>query len=359
MKKYNFSAGPSILPQYTVEKTAENILDFGGIGLSVMEVSHRSKEFVAVMEEAQQLFKELLDIPEGYSVLFLGGGASMQFAMVPYNLMNKKAAYLNTGTWAKKAIKEAKLFGEVEIVASSEDKNFTYYPKGYSIPEDADYFHITTNNTIYGTEIREDIDSPVPLVADMSSDIFSRPVDVSKYAIIYGGAQKNLGPAGATFVIIKNDILGKVDRTIPTMLNYQTHIDKGSMFNTPPVLPVFASLMTLRWLKENGGVAAMEKRNIEKAKILYDEIERNKLFKGTVNPEDRSLMNVCFVMNDEYQDLEGDFLKYATDRGVSGIKGHRSVGGFRASIYNAMPKSSVQALIYIMQQFENEKIGNH
>jgi phosphoserine aminotransferase len=357
MKKYNFSAGPSILPQYTIEKTAENILDFGGIGLSVMEVSHRSKEFVAVMDEAQQLFKELLNIPAGYSVLFLGGGASMQFAMIPFNLLNTKAAYLDTGAWANKAIKEAKLFGEVEVLASSKDKTYSYYPKGYEIPADVDYFHITTNNTIYGTEIHQDIDSPVPLVADMSSDIFSRPVDVSKYAMIYGGAQKNLGPAGATFVIIKDDILGKVDRTIPTMLNYQTHIDKGSMFNTPPVLPVFASLMTLRWLKENGGIESMYKKNVDKAKVLYDEIDRNKLFVGNVVNEDRSLMNVTFVMNEEYKEWEADFLKYATDRGVSGIKGHRSVGGFRASIYNAMPASSVQALVDIMQAFENEKLS--
>jgi len=357
MKKYNFSAGPSILPQYTIEKTSENILDFGGIGLSVMEVSHRSKEFVAVMDEAQQLFKELLNIPKGYSVLFLGGGASMQFAMIAFNLLNKKAAYLDTGTWANKAIKEAKLFGEVEVLASSKDKNYSYFPKGYEIPTDVDYFHITTNNTIFGTEIHEDMDSPVPLIADMSSDIFSRPVDVSKYAMIYGGAQKNLGPAGATFVIIKDDILGKVDRTIPTMLNYQTHIDKGSMFNTPPVLPIFASLMTLRWLKENGGIEAMYKKNLDKANVLYDEIDRNKLFVGNVNKEDRSLMNVTFVMSEEYKDLEANFLKYATDRGVSGIKGHRSVGGFRASIYNAMPASSVKALVDIMQAFENDKLS--
>ncbi|HPE43772.1 MAG TPA: 3-phosphoserine/phosphohydroxythreonine transaminase, partial [Bacteroidales bacterium] len=293
MKKHNFYAGPSILPQYTIENTANALHDFAGMGLSLMEISHRSKQFIAVVEEAQALFKELLNIPEGYSVIFLGGGASTQFCMVPYNLFGKKAAYLNTGAWAKKAIKEAKIFGEVAVVATSEDKNFNYIPKGYTIPKDADYFHITTNNTIFGTEILHDIDSPVPLVADMSSDIFSRPVDVSKYAIIYGGAQKNLAPAGVTFAIVKHDVLGKVDRAIPTMLKYQTHIDKESMFNTPPVVPIFAALQTLKWLKQKGGVAEMEKINIEKSGKLYAEIDRNKLFKATVpDPADRSRMNV-------------------------------------------------------------------
>ncbi len=353
MKKHNFYAGPSILPDVTLEKTAEAVMDFAGTGISIMSISHRSKEFVAVMEEAQQLFKELLNIPAGYSVLFLGGGASTQFAMIPYNLLNKKAAYLNTGAWSKKAIKEAKLFGDVDVVASSEDKNFTYIPSGFTIPEDADYFHVTTNNTIYGTEIKHDIDSPIPLVADMSSDIFSRPVDVSKYAIIYGGAQKNLAPAGVTFVIIKDDILGKVDRAIPTMLNYKTHIDKGSMFNTPPVLPVFAALQTLRWLKKLGGVQEMNRINVKKAVMLYDEIERNSMFKGTVeNKDDRSIMNVCFVMNDGFKDKEKDFLDFATGKGMVGVKGHRSVGGFRASLYNALPMESVKALIACMQEFE-------
>ena len=353
MKKHNFYAGPSILPQYTIEKTIEGIKDFSGTGLSILEVSHRSKEFVAVMEEAQQLFKELLNIPEGYSVLFLQGGASTQFAMIPFNLLGKKAAYLDTGTWSTKAIKEAKGFGEVEVVASSKDKGYNYIPKDFSIPADADYFHITTNNTIAGTEIKFDMDSPVPLVADMSSDIFSRPVDVSKYAMIYGGAQKNLGPAGATFVIIKNDILGKVDRHIPTMLNYQTHIDKGSMFNTPPVLAVFSALQTLKWLKENGGVKAAQKRNEEKAKLLYDEIDRNKLFSAVVPAEeDRSLMNITFVMNDAYKKHEQDFLDFTAQRGIVGIKGHRSVGGFRASTYNALPKESVEVLVKAMQDFE-------
>jgi phosphoserine aminotransferase len=298
----------------------------------------------------------LLNIPEGYSVLFLGGGASTQFAMVPYNLLKTKAAYLNTGAWAKKAIKEAGFFGEVDVVASSEDATFNYIPKDYKVPGDADYFHITTNNTIYGTEIKEDIDCSIPLIADMSSDIFSRKVDISKYAIIYGGAQKNLAPAGVTFVIIKEDILGKVDRAIPTPMDYRTHIDKGSMFNTPPVLPIFAALQTLQWLKDMGGVEAMNKINVEKAALLYDEIERNKLFKGTIaNKEDRSVMNVCWVMEDAYAEYEKDFLEFATGKGMIGIKGHRSVGGFRASTYNAMPKESIVALISVMQEFEAAK----
>jgi len=357
MKKHNFSAGPSILPQFTIEKTAEAIKDFAGTGLSVMEVSHRGKEFVAVMDEAQALFRELLNIPEDYSVLFLGGGASLQFCMVPYNLMSKKAAYLNTGAWAAKAQKEAKFFGEVVEVASSKDTVYNYIPKGYEIPADADYFHFTSNNTIYGTQIRKDFDLDIPVVCDMSSDIFSRQIDVSKYGLIYGGAQKNLAPAGVAFVIVKNDLLGKVDRPIPTMLNYQTHIDNGSMFNTPPVVPVFAALQTLKWLKINGGIATMEKINEEKAALLYDEIDRNPLFKGTVlNKEDRSLMNVCFIMNDGYEALEKDFMDFATSKGMSGIKGHRSVGGFRASIYNAMPKESIQALIDCMQEFEKSHV---
>jgi len=353
MKKHNFYAGPSILPEFTKEKTAEAAMNFAGTGLSVMEVSHRSKEFVAVMDEAQALVKELLQVPDGYSVLFLQGGASTQFLMVPYNLMNKKAAYLNTGSWSSKAIKEAKLFGDVVEVASSKDANFNYIPKGYEVPADAEYFHYTSNNTIYGTEILTEPAVGMPLVADMSSDIFSRPMDVSKYAVIYAGAQKNLGPSGATLVIVKEDALGKVDRPIPTMLNYNTHIDKGSMFNTPATLPVFACLQTLKWLKGNGGVAAMEKINIEKASILYDEMDRNKLFTPTVtDPADRSRMNVTFVMTPEYAELEKDFLEFATGKGMIGIKGHRSVGGFRASIYNAMPVESVKALVATMQEFE-------
>ena len=354
MKKHNFYAGPSILSEYTIKNTADAVLDFAGTGLSLLEVSHRSKEFVAVMDEARALVKELLDVPQGYDVIFVGGGASMQFCMVPYNILKTKAAYLETGTWAEKAIKEAKWFGEVEVVASSKDANFSYIPKNYTVPEDVDYFHFTSNNTIFGTEMRFDPDVKVPLVADMSSDIFSRPVDVSKYAVIYAGAQKNLAPAGVTVAIVREDALGKVDRPIPTMLNYATHIKKESMFNTPPVLPVYAALQTLKYYKQLGGIKVIEKMNLEKAAILYDEIDRNKLFVGTAKPEDRSVMNVCFVMKDEYKELEADFVKFATERGMVGIKGHRSVGGFRASIYNAMPKSSVEALIAVMQEFERQ-----
>ena len=353
MKKHNFCAGPSILPREVIEQTAQAVLDFNGSGLSILEISHRSKDFQAVIDEAVALFKEILNIPEGYSVLFLGGGASMQFCMVPYNFLEKKAAYLNTGVWAKKALKEAKAFGEAVEVASSADATFNYIPKGYAIPEDADYFHVTSNNTIYGTEIRQDLDSPIPMIADMSSDIFSRPVDISKYICIYGGAQKNLAPAGATFVIVKDEALNKVSRYIPTMLNYQTHIEGGSMFNTPPVLPIYSAMLTLRWIKANGGVEEMQRRAKERAELLYGEIDRNKMFRATVaDPEDRSYMNICFVMNDEYKDLEADFMKFATERGMVGIKGHRSVGGFRASCYNAMPLESVQALVDCMQEFE-------
>ena len=356
MKKHNFYAGPAILPEFTIHNVIEATRDFAGTGLSIMEISHRSKEFTAVMEQAQSLFKELLNIPEEYHVLFLGGGASTQFTVIPMNLMQNKSAYLNTGAWASKAIKEAGLYGEVEVVASSEDKGFTYVPKGYSIPENADYFHITTNNTIFGTELKEDMDSPIPLVADMSSDILSRPVDVSKYALIYGGAQKNLAPAGVTFVIIREDILGKVDRKIPTIFDYRTQISKNSMFNTPPVLPVYAALQTLIWVKDSGGVEAMQKRNHEKASLLYAEIERNKLFQPTISAEeDRSVMNVCWVMNPTYAALEKPFLDFATEHGMIGVKGHRSVGGFRASLYNALPLESVKALIEVMQEYESEK----
>ena len=352
MKKYNFNAGPSILPSEVITATAEACLEFNNSGLSLMEISHRSKDFQPVMDEAEALMKELLDIPEGYKVLFLGGGASLEFCMVPYNLLEKKAAYLNTGTWAKKAMKEAKLFGEVVEVASSAADNYTYIPKNFTVPADADYFHITTNNTIYGTEIRKELDSPVQMVADMSSDILSRPVDVSKYAIIYGGAQKNLSMAGVTFVIVKEDALGKVSRQIPTMLDYRTHVEKGSMFNTPPVVPVFTALQTMKWIKAQGGVKVMDARAKERAEILYSEIDRNKLFRGTVAEEDRSLMNICFVMNDEYKELEADFMKFATDKGMVGIKGHRSVGGFRASCYNAMSVEGVKALVEAMKEFE-------
>ncbi len=355
MKKHNFYAGPSILSREVIEKTAQAVLDFNHSGLSVLEISHRSKDFQAVVDEAIELFKEILSIPEGYSVLFLGSGASMQFCMVPYNLLEKKAAYLNTGTWANKAMKEAFGFGEVVEIASSKDANYNYIPKSYEIPADADYLHITTNNTIFGTEILTDIDSPIPLVADMSSDIFSRPIDVSKYAIIYGGAQKNLAPAGLAFVIVKDEILGKVSRHIPSMLDYRVHIKNGSMFNTPPVLPIYSALETLRWIKSLGGLEEMEKRNIAKAALLYGAIDKSKLFVGTAAKEDRSRMNICFVMRPEYASLEAEFLQFATERGIVGIKGHRSVGGFRASTYNALPIESVQVLVDCMQEFEQLK----
>jgi len=353
MKKHNFYAGPSILPQYTVDETIAAMKDFAGTGLSLLEVSHRSKEFDAVMAETEALFKDLLHVPEEYRVIFVGGGASTQFFTLPYNLLQTRAAYLNTGEWATKAIEEAKIFGEVVEVASSKDQNFNYIPRDFSIPSDVDYFHFTSNNTIYGTEIREDFDSPVTLVSDMSSDILSRPVDVAKYGLIYGGAQKNLGPAGVTFVILKESILGKVERQIPTMVNYRTHMKKNSLFNTPPVAAIYSCLMTLRWLKQLGGVEAMEKINIEKSTLLYETIEASKLFRPTVpNPLDRSRMNVCFVLKDEYKDLEKPFLEFASGRGMVGIKGHRSVGGFRASLYNALPLESVQALVDCMKEFE-------
>ena len=352
MKKHNFNAGPSILPREVIEQTAQAVLDFNGSGLSILEISHRHKDFQAVIDEAVALFKEVLNIPEGYSVLFLGGGASMQFCMVPYNFLGKKAAYINTGVWAKKAIKEAKNFGEVVEVASSADTTYNYIPKGYTVPDDVDYFHYTSNNTIYGTEIRIDPEVNVPLIADMSSDIFSRPIDFSKYICVYGGAQKNLAPAGVTFAIVRNDALGKVERTIPTMLNYQTHVDGGSMFNTPPVLPIYSAMLTLRWIKANGGVEEMARRAKERADLLYGEIDRNKLFRGTCAVEDRSYMNICFVLNDEYKHLEADFMAFAQERGMVGIKGHRSVGGFRASCYNAMSLESVQALVDCMKEFE-------
>lgn len=352
MKKYNFNAGPSILPREVIENTAKQILDFNGSGLSLMEISHRAKDFQPVVDESVALIKELLDIPDGYAVIFLGGGASLQFCQVPCNFLIKKAAYLNTGTWAKKAMKEAKHFGEVVEVASSAEANYTYIPKGWTCPKDVDYLHITTNNTIYGTEIRKDLDAPVPLIADMSSDIFSRPVDVAKYDCIYGGAQKNLAMAGVTLIIVKTDKLGRAPREIPTMLDYRTHVEKGSMFNTPPVVPIYSALETLRWIKKNGGIKEMDRRAHERADMLYNEIDKSKLFHGTVKEEDRSLMNICFVMNDEYKDLEKPFLDFAVGRGMVGIKGHRSVGGFRASCYNAQSVEGVQALINAMKDFE-------
>lgn len=353
MRKHIFNAGPCKLSDSLLKNTADAILDLNGIGQSILEVSHRGKDFQAVMDETVELMKEVLSIPEGYSVLFLGGGASLQFAMIPYNFMKSKAFYVNTGTWSKKAIKEAKLWGEV-IEVSSEDKNHTYYPKGFNIPDDVDYVHITTNNTIRGTEIFEDMDVKAPLIADMSSDFISRPVDVSKYDMIYGGAQKNLGPAGATFVIIKDRFLEKVvaDRKIPTMLQYGIHVENGSMFNTPPVVNIFAIRETLKWVKSMGGVKAMEKLAKDRANLLYGAIDNSKMFVSPVVKEDRSRMNIVFVMKDEHKDKEADFVKFAAERNCVGIKGHRSVGGFRASTYNASTMEDVQALVDAMKDFE-------
>lgn len=341
-----------MLPREVIENTAKQCLDFNGSGLSLMEISHRAKDFQPVIDEAVALIKELLQVPEGYSVVFLGGGASLEFCMIPYNFLISKAAYLNTGVWAKKAIKEAKLFGEVIELASSADANYTYIPKGWTCPEDVDYLHVTTNNTIYGTEVRKDYDVNVPIIADMSSDIFSRPIDVAKYDCIYAGAQKNLAMAGVTLVIVKDEKLGKAPRQIPTMLDYRTHVEKGSMFNTPPVVPIYSALETLRWIKKNGGLEAMDKLALQRAEIVYSEIDRNKLFRGTVNEEDRSVMNICFVMNEEYAELEKPFFEYATSKGMVGIKGHRSVGGFRASCYNAQTIEGVNALVQCMKEFE-------
>ena len=346
-----------MLPREVVEQTAAAVLDYNGMGLSLMELSHRSAEFKPILDEARALLKELLDVPQGYEVLFLGGGASMHFCMVPFNLLARKAAYLNTGTWASKAIKEARLFGEVVEVASSADKTFSYIPKEFTVPTDADYLHVTSNNTIYGTQLRRDIDSPVPLVADMSSDILSRPVDVSKYSCIYGGAQKNLAQSGLSFVIVRESALGKVERAIPSILDYRVHIANGSMFNTPPTLPIYTALCNLRWVKEQGGVVEMERRATERAAVLYDEIERNSLFCGTVADEDRSFMNIDFVMSSGYEALEEQFAAFAAERGAVAIKGHRSVGGFRASCYNAMPLEGVRLLAACMKDFEKEIKG--
>ncbi|MBI3235544.1 MAG: 3-phosphoserine/phosphohydroxythreonine transaminase, partial [Bacteroidetes bacterium] len=340
------------LPQSAIQGSIEAIQNFAGTGLSLLEISHRSKQFEAVVEESVQLVKELYQVPEGYSVVFLQGGASLQFDMIPMNLLNENetAAYVNTGVWASRAIKEAKLFGNVNVLASSEDQNFSFIPKKYAIPTDAKYFHCTSNNTIYGTQMQSFPDSPISMVCDMSSDIFSRPIDASKFDLIYAGAQKNMGAAGVTVAIIKNSILGKVTRKIPTMMNYQVHIDNGSMYNTPSVFAIYVSMLTMRWVKEMGGVAVMEKRNTEKANLLYNEIDRNTIFKGTCIEEDRSKMNVCFVCNDASH--EEAFLNLAKTNNLSGLKGHRSVGGFRASLYNALPLESVQALVDAMQQFE-------
>lgn len=353
MKKHNFYAGPAILPQEVLEQAAKAILDFNGSGLSLLSISHRTKDFENVIAEADALFRELLHIPDNYRIFYVGGGASTMFYEIPANFLGKKAGYVNTGVWSKKAIKEAKFFGEVETLASSEDKNFTYIPKGFAVPEDLDYLHITSNNTIYGTEYHEDLTSLVPLIADMSSDILARPIDVSKYAMIYGGAQKNLAPAGVTFAIIREDMLDRQVRELPTMVSFRTHVENGSMFNTPPVFPIYVLYESLKWLKSIGGVPEIYRRNKEKAALLYAEIDRNPLFRGTAVKEDRSLMNICFVMSEGYEDLAPEFLEFAKERGMVGIKGHRLVGGFRASCYNALPKESVEALIACMQEFEH------
>lgn len=353
--KHNFGAGPCILPQEVFKEASEAVLNFNDTGLSILEISHRSKEFEEVIVETERLVRELLNVPRGYSILFLQGGASTQFAMVPLNLLSSQsyAAYLDTGVWATKAIKEARKVGEVKIVASSSDQNYTYVPKDFVIPSDADYFHFTSNNTIYGTEVFDIPKSSIPVAVDMSSDIFSRKIDVSEYGLIYAGAQKNVGPAGLTLAIVKDEILGKSGRTLPSILDYEAHIKAGSLYNTPPVYSIYVSMLNMRWLKAKGGVEIIEKENIVKARVLYDEIERNSLFEGTAAVEDRSRMNVTFVMKNP--ELEEEFLDFAKSRDLIGIKGHRSVGGFRASIYNALSISSVNALIDAMQEFEESK----
>ena len=354
MLKHNFSAGPCILPKEVFQEAANSILDFNNLNLSLIEISHRSEDFVKVMDEAINLTKELLSIPEDYSVLFLQGGASLEFLMVAVNLMkqNGKAVYLDTGTWSSKAIKEAKLFGDTITIASSKENNYNYIPKKYNIPKDASYFHCTSNNTVYGTQMKDFPKTPINLVCDMSSDIFSRNIDISKFDLIYAGAQKNLGPAGVTIVIVKKKILGKTGRNIPTMLDYRTHINKNSMFNTPPVFAVYVSMLTLRWLKKNGGVNWAEKRNYHKAKLLYETIDSNSLFTGTVKREDRSTMNATFLLNENK--LEEKFNIMWKENGINGLKGHRSVGGYRASMYNAMNIESVQVLVDIMNELEKK-----
>ena len=352
MKKYNFNAGPSVLPDVVLEAAAKAIIDFNGTGLSLLSISHRTPEFESVLAEAQSLMRELLGIPDNYKIYFVGGGASTQFFHIPANFLGSKAGYINTGVWTKKAIKEAKFYGDVEIVASSEDKNFSYIPKGFEIPADLDYLYICANNTIYGTEYKCDVDSPVPVIADMSSNILSRPIDVSKYAMIYGGAQKNLAPAGVTFVIIRDDMLERVERKLPSMMNVNTHVENGSMFNTPPVFPIYVLTQTLKWMKDEGGLQVIHERNERKAAMLYAEIDRNSLFCGTAAKEDRSSMNICFVMSEGNEALADEFFAFAKERGMVGIKGHRLVGGFRASCYNACPVEAVEALVACMQEFE-------
>lgn len=356
MKIHNFSAGPGILPQDVIKKSAEAVINFDNLNLSLLEISHRSKNFIAVMEEARSLAKELLGLGSDYQTIFLGGGASLQFAMVPMNLLktNGKAGYLNTGVWASKAIKEAKLIGNTVVVASSEDKNFSYIPKNYEIPTDLDYLHITSNNTIYGTQMKSFPKSPVSMVCDMSSDIFSRSIDASKFDLIYAGAQKNMGPAGSTMVIVKESILGKTERKLLSMMDYSVHIKGESMYNTPPVFPVYVSLLTMKWLKENGGIEWIEKINQQKADLLYSEIDRNQMFVGTVAKEDRSNMNANFIMTEKGKAFEKEFEAMAKEGGISGINGHRDVGGYRASMYNALPLESVAALVEVMKAFETK-----
>lgn len=354
MKKYNFSPGPAILPADVMKEAAQACIDFNGTGLSILEISHRSSAFISVMAETEALVREIGGIGEEYGVIFLGGGASTQFFMAPMNLLNAggKAAYVDTGSWASKAAKEAKAFGQVEILASSKADNYTYIPKGYNIPSDASYLHLTSNNTIFGTQMKDYPETEVPLVCDMSSDMFSRPFPIERFGLIYAGAQKNLGPSGVTLVIVRKDLLGKADRHLPSMLDYRLHIDNDSSYNTPPVFPIYVMMLTLRWIKANGGLTGVAKMNEEKAGILYDEIDSNPLFTGTVTDKgDRSLMNVTFVMSEGYQELEGDFLKACAAAGCDGVKGHRSVGGFRASIYNAMPKAGVETLVKVMKEF--------
>lgn len=358
MKKHNFSAGPAILPASVLKEAGKAAVNYQGMGLSLLELSHRGPEFTAIIEEANALMKEIIGLPEGYHTLWLSGGASTQFFMAPMNLLNagETAVYTDTGTWANKAIKEAKGFGNVQVLASSKEQNYNFIPKGYKIPKDAKYLHLTSNNTIFGTQLHKFPKSPVPIVCDMSSDFLSRPIDPKPFGLIYAGAQKNLGPAGVTVVIVREDLLGTVQRHLPSMLDYRTFIQENSLYNTPPVFPIYVSLLTLRWIKKNGGLKGMQRRNRTKAAVLYQEIDRNPLFKGTTAVEDRSLMNVCFVMEEKYVSLEKEFLKETEANGMVGLKGHRSVGGFRASIYNAMPKSSVQALADLMADFAKRKM---
>ncbi len=353
-KIHNFSAGPGILPQEVLKQSSEACINFDNLNLSLLEISHRSKNYERVMDEARSIVKELFEVGDDYEVMYLGGGASLQFAMVPYNLLREDgtAAYVNTGVWASKAIKEAKVLGNINVIASSEDKKFTYVPKGYNIPKDADYLHITSNNTIYGTQMKSFPKSLIPVVCDMSSDIFSRKINAKDFDLIYAGAQKNMGPAGSTMVMVKKDALGKTGRKLLSMMDYQVHIKGGSMYNTPPVFPIYVTLLTMQWLKKNGGIAWIEKLNQQKSDLLYNEIDRNTLFYGTTANEDRSQMNACFLMHKP--ELEAEFDKFWKEANISGIRGHRDVGGYRASLYNALPLESVQVLVDVMKEFEKK-----